>query len=250
MVSSLLAKSRALKKQCGYFMVGMSIAMLAASIGIIGSSKVALRNFSASNGVFIGNQLQTISNGLSSYISANSAALSLATPAVAGVANPLKPTIAELLTLKHLSPGVSYAPTLGGAYNTQITVSPTGCTSNCLITGAVWLGSPIYSADNKTADITLLGSAVSASPTSQVGAALPASPTLITGPGWSVANPDPAKRAGILYAQTAANKSAGASSRCAAYSVTNKIDCTNDTQLISNTTGNMLTAIGIDAFKK
>jgi len=196
--------------QRGSLLVGLSIAMLAAGILAIGSAKVAMNTFKDSSGTVIGNQLQVVSGGLASYVSANSAKL-ISGVAITGVAAPLSPTVQELITLNYLNSGVTTTPTIGGAYKTGVSVTPSGCTTECQVIGAVYLTNPIYTADNSSTDIRLLGAAMAASKTSQIGFSQPRSPSSITGPGWVYANPDPSQRPGILLA-TALSASSSTSS--------------------------------------
>ena len=189
------------RNQRGNILVGLSIAMLAAGIIAVGSAKVAVNTFKDSTGTVIGNQLQVVSTGLSSYVAANSAAL-ISGAAVTGVAAPLAPTVPELISLKYLNSGVTITPTVGGSYKLGVSVTPSGCTTNCQVLGSVYLTNPIYTGDNSATDVRLLGAAMAASKSSQIGFSQPASPSSITGPGWVYANPDPAQRPGILYATT------------------------------------------------
>ena len=195
--------------QRGNVIVGLSIAMLAAGILVLGSAKVAMNTFKDSSGTVIGNQLQVVSTGLSSYVTANTAAL-ISGAAITGVAAPLSPTVPELISLRFLNSGVTITPTVGGSYNIGVSVTPKGCTTDCQVIGSVYLANPIYTADNSETDIRLLGAAMAASKSSQIGFSHPTSPSLITGSGWSFANPDPQQRAGILYATTVSSSSVGA----------------------------------------
>ena len=182
-------------------MVGMSIALLASSILTLGLVQSNMGAANVAKGTLIGNQLSTINTGLASYINANSAAIIAGTP-VAGVTTLNSPTIQELQTLGFINAGVITTPTYGGSYNIRTVVTPTGCTSGCQVVGEVWLSSPIFTADNKPADIKLLSAAQSASLTGSIGFSLPQSPEVITGSGWSATNPDVNQQVGILFATT------------------------------------------------
>ena len=187
--------------QRGNFMISMTIAMLAMAVLTIGMTRSNINALNVAIGTSIGGQLSTINTAVSSYISANNAALIVGTP-IAHVAIAKSPTILELQALNHLNVGVAGNPTYGDSYNILISVTPSGCTSACQVTGKVWLSSPIYNADNKPADIKLLGAALAASSTNSIGFSLPQSAELITGAAWTIANPDPLGRVGILLAQT------------------------------------------------
>lgn len=197
------------KRQAGFLMVGMSIALLAAALLTIGAARTSLNTWKENIGAGLGNQLQTINEALAAYISANSASLiantAIAMPAAVGgnVANIYVPTIAELKSLGYLNTAAQATPTAGTAYVINI-AKPSGCTSGCTITGSVYLQDPIRGPDGKVSDIRLLGSAMNASKSNQIGFSLSngvsATSTTIKGNGWSAANPDPSQRNGILYA--------------------------------------------------
>ena len=188
-------------------MVGMSIALLAAALLTIGTARTSLNTWKENIGAGLGNQLQTINDALAAYMSANSVNLinntSIALPAAVGgnVTNIYVPTIAELKSLGYLNTTAQATPTAGTAYVINI-ARPSGCTSGCVITGYVYLQNPIRGPDGKVSDIRLLGAAMNASKSNQIGFSLSASSTTITGSGWSATNPDPSQRHGILYAIT------------------------------------------------
>jgi len=185
----------------------MSIAMLAMTLLSFGLMKSTVNALNITIGTSIGNQLSTINTAVSSYISANNAAL-IAGTAVTGVTTAKSPLITELQTLNYLNLGVGTTPTYGTAYNIFISVTPSGCTTTCQITGQVWLSNPIYTSGNKPADIRLLGAAQSSSLTGAIGFSLPSSPSIITGAAWTLANPDVYSRSGILLAQTGLSSTA------------------------------------------
>ncbi len=182
-------------------MVGMSIALMASSILTLGLVQSNMGAANVAKGTLIGNQLSTINTGLASYINANSTAI-IAGTAVTGVVKSNSPTIPELQALGFINSGVLATPTYGGSYNILASVTPTGCTSGCQVIGKVWLSNPIYTSENKPADIKLLGAAVTSSSTNSIGFSLPNTPTAINGSGWTVTNPDPKQQAGILLATT------------------------------------------------
>lgn len=196
-----------LKHQAGYLMVGMSIALLAVSLATIGAARTSLNTWKENIGAGLGNQLQTVNDALAAYISAKSENLiantAIALPAAVGgnVTNIYVPTIAELKSLGYLNTAAQATPTAGTAYVINI-ARPSVCTTGCVITGYVYLQEPIRGPDGKVSDIRLLGSAMNASKSNQIGFSLPASPINITGSGWSATNPDPSQRTGILYAIT------------------------------------------------
>jgi hypothetical protein len=191
--------------QRGYFLVGLSVAILAMSVLVLGGARTTLNNFKESIGAGLGNQLQTVNTALVSYISANSTAL-IANTAITGVSNIYLPTIAELKALGHLNITAQPTPTAGTAYVINIALQPLGCTTTCVPVGYVYLQTPIVGPDGKTADVRLLSAAMNASKTNQVGFSqregASATTGTITGNGWTFENPDPSQRPGILYATT------------------------------------------------
>lgn len=203
------------KNQSGYFMVGLSIALLAASLTVIGSARVALNTWKENIGTGLGNQLQVINNALASYVVENSAQLISNTPitipaTAANVANIYSPTIAELQAFGYLNAAVQPVPTAGTAYVINVALQPAGCAAPaCLPVGVVYLQAPLIGPDGRVADIRLLGAAANASTTNQIGFSssngINAIAPNITGKGWTVNNPDPAQRPGILYATTSLN---------------------------------------------
>jgi len=196
-----------LHPQKGNFMISMTIAMLAMALVTLGLMRSNINTLNTAIGTSIGNQLSTINSALGSYIAANNAAL-IANTAITGVTTAKSPLISELQALNYLNLGVANTPTYGSAYNIFISVTPSGCTTTCQITGEVWLSNPIYTAANNPADIRLLGAAQASSLTGAIGYSLPQSPSLITGSGWTLANPDALNRPGILLAQTGLSSTA------------------------------------------
>ncbi len=186
-------------------MISMSIALTIAAILSLASAKYAINKFNEDKGTLVGNQLQTVVNALNTYITDNAVEISnpLATVKVADVKNKRNPTIAELKIKKYLGVDFNTTPIMGGSYITNIDVEVPPCSYNCLI-GSVYLTNPIGVTNNNAVDIRLLGAALSASKTGQIGFSTPATPLFISGPGWQVNNPDTNanKRAGILYGTT------------------------------------------------
>jgi hypothetical protein len=146
-------------------------------------------------------QLKALLSGFSLYVINNSNNLVLSTPAPIGysmpngstqtVANVLSPTANELMLLGFLaSPTVGAtaypAPTVGGAYQTALTLSPTGCQGNaCTIELYVWLSSPVGGSTSGF-DIHYLDNQSLAGNIS-MGYTLPSQPSVVHGPhnSWS-----------------------------------------------------------------
>jgi hypothetical protein len=187
--------------QSGYFMVGLSIVLLAAALATIGTSSIALGKFKESIGTGIGNQLQNTNTALAAYILNNNSNL-VSNTAITGFANIYKPTISELVASGFLNSNTQQTPTSGGSYVINISLTPSGCTTSCTAVGYVYLSNPIVAPDGKTSDIKLLVAAANSSTSGQIGFSMFQNPSIISGQGWTEPNPDPDKRAGILYATT------------------------------------------------
>lgn len=227
-------------------MLTTAIAILAGSVITLSTAKNAINSANEATGTVVGNQLQTVVDGLNSYISANSSGLNSGN--VTGVANAYAPTVDELKSLGFIGSWIVSAPTHGGAYINIVSKTVPSCTSNCAFYGMSHLRDPFVSTEKSgLVDIRFLQSAANASKTSQIGYSLPGSSTQISGPGWVLTNPDTTLRSGILLATT--NVVAKTGHGCPAYDVGKGIDCTSDTQLATNATGAELTAIGIKALQ-
>jgi hypothetical protein len=192
-------------RQRGFYALSISVAMLVMFIVAIGLARSNVNQFKVTTGQIAGNQLSRIATGLSSYISTNNTAL-INNTAIDGVATSRSPTLSELQALGFLSTNLLSTPTYGGSYKISISVTPTDCTvSTCTVVGQVYLSDPIYTSEGNSVDIRILGAAVTNSSSSNIGFSTPSDPTVITGPGWTLTNPDSTQRAGILLATTSVN---------------------------------------------
>lgn len=189
--------------QRGSFMLAMSITLLAASFAVIGSSRFALNQFKENIGKSLGVEVQTIATSLGLYIAANEAVF-LAGRDVPNVVNDLAPTVNELIALNFLDPSISLVPRRGGAYVIRV-IAPPANPPGQRHRGTVHLAQPIIGPDGLNADIGLMGPAMSASNTNQIGFSMPANRALITGPNWTLPNPVVGQPAGILLANVTLN---------------------------------------------
>jgi len=117
---------------------------------------------------------------------------------VAGVANPLNPTVAELYAVGTLKGSWSGTAFNGGTYHIQIQQFPAGCVApNCNLDGLVWIDRPIVDNNNRV-DFPRLGLAVQTIK-SDGAMSTTASPATLVGMGgkWSAVNPV-ANQPGIL----------------------------------------------------
>lgn len=109
---------------------------------------------------------------------------------VAGVTNPLNPTVAELFAVGALKGAWSGTAYNGGNYRIQIQQYPAGCVApNCNLDGLVWIDRPIVDNNNRI-DYPRLGIAVQTIK-SDGAMSTGASPTTLIGMGgkWNTANP-------------------------------------------------------------
>lgn len=188
-------------------MRGMSLPALALAIATmailtIGVARQKLTSGLTHSGSALGYSINQVSMAVDNYRGTNLITLTSSTPSVAGFANALAPTVPELIAQNYLTPNVLAAPPGGNGYTISINKAPPGCvgpSSTCNVWSQITLINPLVEAD---------GSALSNDRLSAIVAAIqePASfsqrpdPTTITGGGgaWTVSNPDPAKRVGIL----------------------------------------------------
>ncbi len=109
---------------------------------------------------------------------------------IAGVANPLTPTVAELFAVGTLKGAWSGTAFNGGTYRIQIQQFPAGCVApNCNLDGLVWIDRPIVDNNNRV-DFPRLGLAVQTIK-SDGAMSTAASPTTLVGMGgkWNSTNP-------------------------------------------------------------
>lgn len=188
-------------------MRGMSLPALALAIATmailtIGVARQRLTSGLIHSGSALGYSINQVSLAVDNYRGTNLITLTSSTPSVSGFANALAPTVPELIAQNYLTPNVSAAPPGGNGYTISINKMPPGCvgpSATCNVWSQITLNNPLVEAD---------GSALSNDRLSAIVAAIqePASfsqrpdPTTITGGGgaWTVSNPDPAKRVGIL----------------------------------------------------
>lgn len=177
----------------GFTLIEVSIAiavsmMLAAAL--LWPQVVRVRHQKA---VAQGTQLATLSNIVATFMTRNYGNL-VAGTAVAGVANPYAPTIAELQNWG-LPANFLASNQYGGGYAVQITKLPAGCTPpDCDLTSLVYLTTPITNPLTGRIDGSSLGEAVEAMgdiAAKDAGWSTIATPSMITGQGgmWSVSNP-------------------------------------------------------------
>ena len=199
-----------LQNQRGSYILSLSAMMIVLFLVTIGMARSNTNTLRATTGQSIGNQLTMVANGLSNYIGTHNAEI-IADAGITGVTTTRSPTIPELQALNYLSTNVGLVPTNGTAYEINISVTPNGCTTTCQVVGMVYMQNPIRNSEGKSIDIRILGSAVTTSAAGNIGFSLPETPGIITGPGWTLPNPDPSQRPGILLIGTGIGGGTGAS---------------------------------------
>jgi len=194
-----MKKNTPFNRQDGYTATAM-IAMLAIG-GILtaGTARHTLSVTSESQGQTYGTALAGVNKAVGTYTVLNYKALIEGT-AIAGVANPLQPTVQELNALGLPNAVVNPTPPMGGAYAIQISREPAGCVApNCNLTSRAWFTQPITNPNTGNIDLEKLGAAAQAIG-GDGGWSDPDSPTVVRGTGgWSRTNPA-GGTAGILMA--------------------------------------------------
>jgi hypothetical protein len=186
------------KFQKGFSTISLSMAVTAAALISLGSANYMMNKAKYDVGNTVGTQVQNVTTAMTRYVLANGVAI-VGTASVPGVSNKFSPTIAELKSLGHLPSIINNTPTLGGAYQINISKSPFGCVSpGCTLTGTVQLQDPVIGPSGNASDIKLLSSAALASPTGLVGFSSATNPSLVKAASWQHQNLDPAQRAGIV----------------------------------------------------
>lgn len=123
--------------------------------------------------------------------------------AIAGVADTMNPTVAELQGLGLLDAATSPNNFYGGGYSISLTKAPAACVyPSCFISGLVRLTTPVVNKVTGVVDARALGAAVLKAG-GDVGFSDTTTPSLISGEvgGWSLTNPAGAV-AGILAMRT------------------------------------------------
>lgn len=140
-----------------------------------------------------GTQMATLNNVVATFQTRNYGSL-VANTAVAGIANPYAPTIAELRNWG-LPANFSAQNLYGGGYAVRIERVPAGCTPpDCDLQGVINLTAPILNPLTGRVDGSALGAIVQsmqANATPDAGWSTIGAPTVITGQGgtWTLANP-------------------------------------------------------------
>lgn len=188
--------------QHGSMLLGAVITLLIASVLLIGTVRSNLERASTQAGAATGQAVYDINKALGSFITSTSNSAAIQTGgSIPGVANPLAPTVQELQALGLLNAQMNPTPLNGGAYQTQIVLQPLGCVSTaCNIASRVWMTNPVLDVFSSKPDIKRISGLLGAVG-GNGGFSDPLNPAIIRGSaGWTLANPDPMQRAGIVLA--------------------------------------------------
>lgn len=187
---------------------GLSLPLVAtvlavASLLVVGFTRVKLNSAVALAGETFGTSVNLVSQAVDNYRDTYVSQLTSAAPVIAGFASPMAPTVAELKAVGLLNVAVGDTLPDGNAYNIRILKQPAGCVGPsvlCNVYSIINLTQPIVD-DNGNPNIVRLGALTSAIK-SPAGASYSTSASLanITGGNgaWTVSNPDPAQRSGIV----------------------------------------------------
>lgn len=198
-------RRRLAQQQRGAALMWVMISLVIFSILLIANARSDARKAVAASGAAIGQQMLDINKALGAYAANTTVVTALrASPmgTVAGVANILSPTVAELKTVVGLDVAVSATPFNGGSFMTQVVLLPSGCVgSACNVATRLWMSNPLIEVGGKL-DIGRIGSAIAVIG-GNGGYSVPNNSLVVSGSsGWTLTNPDsttPA-RAGILMA--------------------------------------------------
>lgn len=141
-LSSLTKKSAANKKaQRGSALVEMSLYLLVATLVQIGQIKQVREAVDSSIGKGTGEYLVQLQEGVNHFVLDNFTAISEGA-GVAGFANPLKPTIAELLAAKYLIP--TFQDQTAAGLKFVVNLTPANCPGlTCTINGQAYSTQPM-----------------------------------------------------------------------------------------------------------
>lgn len=187
--------------QRGFSIPAMAIFLVALAVIVLGATRKQILVAERDAGASLGSGLNQVALGVDNYRATNLAALTAATPTIAGFANPMAPTVAELKTATFIDTSVMNTLPDGNAYKIQIFKMPAGCVgpaTNCNVYSVLSLTNPILEA-NGTPSVHRL-SALIASVSDPVGYSSMPDLTTIKGSNgaWSIPNPDAGQRAGIV----------------------------------------------------
>ena len=185
---------------------GISLLSMAMVIGIVamlmvGATRDRIRESTSQAGAVMGSGVALVAQAVEQYRTQNMGTLTMATPTIPDFANPMAPTTAELKAAGYLN--VNVADTVGdaGTYTIALQKTPVGCvgpSATCNVWSRIHLSNPIVD-PNGLPNVTRLTALIARVQQSTSYSRAP-TPASITGGGgaWTIPNPDPGGRPGIL----------------------------------------------------
>jgi hypothetical protein len=187
--------------QAGISLPLMAIFLAVMALVVLGVTRKQVLVAESNAGTAYGYGLGQVALGVDNYRATNLAALTAATPVLAGFANPMQPTVAELKVATYINAAVANTMPDGNGYRIEIKKQPAGCvgpSTLCNVYSVLSLTNPILD-PNGIPSITRLGALVAAVPDPVGYSAIPDLTTIQGSAGaWSIPNPDPGQRAGIV----------------------------------------------------
>lgn len=177
------------KNESGYLLLELALVLAVSTILLTGQISQIINAVDEGNAISTAKYLQVLQGGVNKYHQDNDVALKTVGATITGFANPLQPTVAELLARGYLEAGFPARSPLGLAFQNRLTRSGT-CPSgpDCRVSGFATSTAPYRDGEGRLR-LDLLTSAVTYIGL-DAGMSLPESPALLTTVGGAtVANP-------------------------------------------------------------
>ena len=189
------------KHQRGFYMQGLAIFLAVLAVVILALARQRLNTENRASGASMGYAMDIVASALTRYRKNNFLTLTSASPTVAGVADPMAPTISELKALNLLDSSVS-TTLRGNAYATSIRKLPAGCvgpSQTCDVYSVLWLVNPVLDTVSGQPNINKMTGFINAVSDSASYSGPPDATTIKgNSGGWTIPNPDGANREGIV----------------------------------------------------
>lgn len=151
-----------LRNQKGFTLLETTMVMMVVFVGIVSGFWIATNKMKDAQAIVLADQMVVLDGAVATYRTKNYAALTSAVPVVAGFANAMQPTPAELRTAGYLNTGFSDTTAYGSNYVIFLAQTPGGCVApNCDIKSLVTISAPILLTGTATPDTRTLGAAAS-----------------------------------------------------------------------------------------
>lgn len=191
------------KTQLGVTLVEVSIGIALTSSIMAAGLWSKLQDLQLDRAAAQGQLMARLSGALGTYMTNNFGALTNGAP-IAGVANPLQPTVAELVNLSLLEANFTSQNLFGSSYQNTVSLVPAGCTPpNCNVTGITFMTGPIQSVRGgaMVVDGGMLGTALKVAG-GDGAVSSPSNPTVFSGLGGAWTAPNPTGLPGLLAMRT------------------------------------------------